>query len=630
MTKWVRHVDEPAPVLKLELVKGASRYARLPTPLFYAVQWTTNRSLFSQPAGRSTANFYPLDLTRTSGYSRYEVATSALPGDVWDFFTSDPNQQYLYVRFGVGEQLDPAHSSWDWSNTFSYLLNHDPRAEAGPEINAHISNGKVQGDVELYGGNTTDPEPNTNLTYHWQLVDTPKVDLSKSANRGFIRSVAKRVANASGPRVTAVPKGTAVPAGVRGTYQFNLEVVDDDKSTYYGNRGRDSDTTTVKLGTPPGSGDIRVTRPTTGRQEWVQRPTEEGVRIEWEIDGGLYQALERKYGLFMLMLQVESSESSQGRPSYTTVSRGKPPKQGSFTWHLYDADGFRPDPGPYNIYLSLVGENQWSQVSASGYSTSTTEEKALYLDPYRFWTDLVSFRPPASVQRAVHNDPDANNAQIQPIEDGSGVVNLDYYPVRIETFPTVQGRTLRPADFVDHVRLNMNSMISISWFNPGSAYFIPWGNRHKQTWTSSSPTGAIIFLNLFGPDNAAVVCSAHGRGYWRFSTIYTSSSYYQRRGRRNPVLWHPVSGNREWGISPNDDGSYTFYTRAADRLTWSALPDEAYAIADDLWRGLQQGVSKFVNSNGGKASVEAPTAIRPPWDHLKDCCHNPKRSWVYQ
>jgi len=625
MAPLVRHVEEPRPVVEMELTPNAGDYQLLSTAKHYAVQWALDDSLFAQPSGRSASNFYPLNLADASGFSRYQKAVYALPWDVWDYFTQDSSQRRLYWRFGAGYQLDPNHDSWAWSSPMVFVLNHDPRADAGPEISAPLSGGTLQGDAELYGGDTTDPDPNTDLTYNWQLIDAPEFDPSKSAHRSFVDAMAERVANASGPRVTAVPQGASVPAGVQGTYQFHLEVVDDDKSTFYGNKGRDTDTTTLRLGDPPSADDVRVTDPTTDRQAFVERPEQGDVTIEYEIDPSLYRELERQHGFFLMMVKISHAEDPQGKATYIDVSRSKPSMRGEFTWHLYDVEGLKPDPGPYDIYLSLVGENGWSQLSVQGYSTSTTEEKALYLDPYQFWADLVSFRPPVAVQRSLHNDSSISSGQFQPIEDGSGPVNLDYYPVRIESFPSINGSTLLPSELLEYVRLNLNAVIGKAWAYLGSTTFTPWNSQHRQTWESASPVGAFLFLDLVGPDNASLVCTAHGQRYWRFSTTYTSSTY-----NANPVLSHPVSGNREWGIFGNDDGSYTFYTRAADRTTDFTDPSFSYSLGDQLWQALQRGVAKTVNNNGGQATVEAPVAIRPPWSKLESCCHQPNRPWVYQ
>ncbi len=625
MADWIRHVDEPPPELDISLVQGGERFERLPSPLFYAVQWALDRSLFSQPFGRSAANFYPLDLADASGYSRYEVARVRLSPRVWERFTRDPNQRHLYVRFGAGDELDDSHSTWDWSRVFTYLLNHDPEADAGADAEVSVSDGSLQQAAELDGSGTTDPDPGASLNYRWFLIDGPTVDLTRSANRGFVTSMAKRVSKGSGPRVTAVPKGATVPPGARGTYRFKLEVTDDDVSTYYGNRGRDEDDTTIAIGESAGAGGVSVLSPTSDRQVHVERPTDDRVSIEYEIGPDLYRELEQQHGFFMLELLVRHSERPGRAPVYDDVTRGKPPRRGQFTWHLYDVDGLRTEPGPYDVSLSVVGARDFGLLTVDGFSTSTTEEKALYLDPFRFWADLVSFRPPASVQRALHNDPDISSGQFQPVEDAIGPINLDYYPVRIDAFPTIQGQTFTPSDLVEYVRLNINSLQAISGFSFAPTTFTPWNARHRRIWQSSSPVGTFLFLDLTGPENASVVCTYYDATHWRFSTTYTDSWY-----SASSVEHHPVSGNREWGIFKNDRGTYMFYTRAADRTLYIDHPSIGYGVGDVLWRGLQAGVAKFVNSNGGSATVETPITLRPAWPDVAQCCHNPTRSWLYQ
>ena len=40
--------------------------------------------------------------------------------------------------------------------------------------------------------------------------------------------------------------------------------------------------------------------------------------------------------------------------------------------------------------------------------------------------------------------------------------------------------------------------------------------------------------------------------------------------------------------------------------------------ADELWKSLQNGITNFVNKNGGKAQIQPSVVKRPDWSEVKD------------
>lgn len=126
--------------------------------------------------------------------------------------------------------------------------------------------------------------------------------------------------------------------------------------------------------------------------------------------------------------------------------------------------------------------------------------------------------------------------------------------------------------------------------------------------------GAVIAIDIAGPDNGSVIVSHSSSDKWTFSTIY-DPKYGE----------HPVSGNRDFGYTDNGNGSYTFYTRGVDRLTsWDGEFAREYANnfpfnqADALWTSFQGLVSSFVNNHGGNSSVSQNQIQRPNWSDIKD------------
>jgi hypothetical protein len=92
------------------------------------------------------------------------------------------------------------------------------------------------------------------------------------------------------------------------------------------------------------------------------------------------------------------------------------------------------------------------------------------------------------------------------------------------------------------------------------------------------PEGSIIvFDNIF--DDAPVLTTQAGEYHWVFTPVST--------------FWdsdHPLAGHRQFGLTANDDGSFTFYTRGIDRL-WDN---------GDLLLG-QYGQCDFRSQNNGNS-----------------------------
>jgi hypothetical protein len=249
-----------------------------------------------------------------------------------------------------------------------------------------------------------------------------------------------------------------------------------------------------------------------------------------------------------------------------------------------------------------------------------------------FWADLISFRPSVSIQQQLK----ASNpsAEVQFIEDAGDSefpeepgltpdVNLDYYPVSVKTFPTVGGQLLTPMDLLRHVRLNINTLVDTSLFEFDLKNVPP-------EWASANPAvlqelqqllGLVVKIDFYqwsiNAEDGSVVLSSIDTTQFTFSTIYTG------------ILddsFHPVSGNRQIGFTPQQDGSYIFYTRGADRPT--TTQDDFFSAlefhgADVSWKSLQQGIADFVNANGGVASVQPSVSARFPWNDVKAKYWNP-------
>lgn len=236
------------------------------------------------------------------------------------------------------------------------------------------------------------------------------------------------------------------------------------------------------------------------------------------------------------------------------------------------------------------------------------------------WVSLLNFVPSQKIQDIVSN---RNNIilkhhpglrymrwEIQKVENGVGKVNLDYYPVKIQSLPRINGKRVTAANLLSHVRKNINNYIDKS-----NSVFTPYDTEETRKWFSSKPLGSIVHIDLGGwlnPDDGSVIVSNFSPDSWTFSTIQTPHD-----------MQHPVSGNRQFGFTPQPDGSYIFYTRGADRATGildfvaSAGVNIAWEQADKLWKSLQKHIVDFVNNHEGKAWLMPSTSQRYDWDIIK-------------
>jgi len=190
------------------------------------------------------------------------------------------------------------------------------------------------------------------------------------------------------------------------------------------------------------------------------------------------------------------------------------------------------------------------------------------------WRPLISFIPPAVVTDKLRNLTTAQKEaigmglgnipgtsaaytwQIQAIQSASGTaINLDYFPIDIPTLPVVNSQRLTAEQFMEYVRLNINSFI-----DPGQPTFSPCSHilNSDADWQNHA-LGTIMDIGI-PIDIGSVILSKYTPNEWDFSTIH------------EPFLdngSHPVSGTRAFSCTPSGAGA-TFYIRGADRINYSA------------------------------------------------------------
>jgi N-acetyl-anhydromuramyl-L-alanine amidase AmpD len=213
--------------------------------------------------------------------------------------------------------------------------------------------------------------------------------------------------------------------------------------------------------------------------------------------------------------------------------------------------------------------------------------------------ELFQWAVPTSVVRLI----EARGFKVQTIDAAVGDLNLDRYPVAITRFPSGWDAPR----LLQHFIRNTNQFIDTDLTE-----FTPYDDSDAQRLASSNPKGTVFKLNLFGPDNAAVVISAAEPQFYIVTTINTPWSGD-----------HPVSGHRQFGYIA-EEGKTTFYARGADRATLGFPGTETATFfgGERLWQSFQRKLGAFINDNGGAAEILRPfserfnaTAMREEFGH---------------
>jgi hypothetical protein len=318
--------------------------------------------------------------------------------------------------------------------------------------------------------------------------------------------------------------------------------------------------------------------------------------------------IQKKYGSSGGLVGGASSTIG-GVSSGNEVSRPRPNQPSNANQDLHDAQhifrraqeqGLMTPEVSRGIYETMARERLTPQEAlARGEQVTNISSN---ITDVSLWVDLIQFVPPSSVISALN----ARNIKVQSIYDGMGDLNVDFYAVRIKRMPSQGGNLMSQEQLLNHIRTNFNDFIDTS-----NSSFSPLESMDGPKWLSNDPIGAVLMIDILGPDNAAVVASEYSPNHWRFCTVETP---FSQTGS------HPVSGTREWGIRPSGAG-YLFYTRGADRATkiLETLFGEiaTFPGADALWRSLQKKVTDFINQNQGEAEILSPYSKRHSWSAVR-------------
>lgn len=166
-------------------------------------------------------------------------------------------------------------------------------------------------------------------------------------------------------------------------------------------------------------------------------------------------------------------------------------------------------------------------------------------------------------------------------------------------------------DVFQHIRKQFTFMVENETTGDSETSLKPMTDLEGTFWqNSATPTSAVFSFGVGKKwyktfEYLTVVATKTNSQFWVFSTAFSIIDQE-----------HAVSGNRQFGITSNSNGNFTFYTRGADRPTGiiDALAASAiFSGADKLWRTVMNNVATEINRLGGSATVNTPFSTRVSW-----------------
>ncbi len=236
---------------------------------------------------------------------------------------------------------------------------------------------------------------------------------------------------------------------------------------------------------------------------------------------------------------------------------------------------------------------------------SQAQLKTLKSNDYSLWKDMLKWEQSCKY-RSVFNEADKGRILERQEMDWafSDILNTDYYAVKITQLP----KGMTENQLFEKIRVNLATYLGDQRFGPN------WDFTSEELWKSKNPTGAIMVFKDYR-DNAPVLVSQASENHWVFTPVGTFLDDE-----------HMLAGHREFGLTKNADGSYTFYTRGVDSM-WDSFDlwvghymADFFGIADKLWNTVMDNVVKDVNATGGKAEKTHNFTRKIDWEKdVQDC-----------
>jgi len=225
------------------------------------------------------------------------------------------------------------------------------------------------------------------------------------------------------------------------------------------------------------------------------------------------------------------------------------------------------------------------------------------------WVELKQFTPPPQLL----NQKDIVKAQ--KITDGDGNINLDYYEVTFQkkdsaanTFKMIRSQF----GYLAHSEEGLYETESDKYFHPYQASTDPNDPvfaRNQKLWLSNDPTGALMSFILASTNPPAFSVTFKGvRAVMEqgdvLVTCATSTDFIFSTMKTVNGGFHPVNGNRGFGIRDNGNNTLTFYTKGADRLPVAATVTDENGVAKNVGY-----LGNFILESGVMPGYSGPDAV---------------------
>lgn len=245
-------------------------------------------------------------------------------------------------------------------------------------------------------------------------------------------------------------------------------------------------------------------------------------------------------------------------------------------------------------------------MTGESFNVPTQDElEALSDKDYKLWEDLLLWEK-SDEYKEVFDEADKGRVLDKQAmaKAWSNKVNTDFYAVTIDKLP--EGYT--EETLLEFIRLNLADYTNAQ--NDFSAY----DTKSEKLWKTDDFTGAVMhfdvslsgdYPNLTNLDDLSVLATKDADNFWIFTPVGTALDFE-----------HPLAGHRQFGLTKNENGTYTFYTRGID-LPWgpedAAISGTIFSGADDLWNAVMDNVASFINENEGEAAKTHNFSRRIHW-----------------
>jgi RHS repeat-associated protein len=261
-----------------------------------------------------------------------------------------------------------------------------------------------------------------------------------------------------------------------------------------------------------------------------------------------------------------------------------------------DVDGLEP----YDVNGNRIDQLEESNLSSIDPKTDNS-----------IWNDLRSHSNEQGRTRGGGRFQSASGERvdIQGIDQAiGGMRNVDYSSLSIDQLPTGFSKE----DLFEGFRVYLNHFVG------AGTDFKEFSVEDQKLWLSSNPIGAVMqfdgspipvennIIEDWLSDDLTVVVTSHKVANTHSQWVFSTATTLKNGG-------HAVSGSRQFGISENINGGFTFWTRGTDKahnLFDATISPIVFKSGEKIWKQLFQNVNTFINENGGRSSVVKPISTR--------------------